>query len=43
MTESGGTTYIEANDVNINTIALKDYERTEENHGYDLYRTTERS
>lgn len=41
-TESGGTTYIEANDVNINTIALKDYERTEENHGYDLYRTTEK-
>ena len=28
--------------MSINTIALKDYERTEENHGYDLYRTTEK-
>ncbi|MCP1225895.1 hemagglutinin repeat-containing protein, partial [Sebaldella sp. S0638] len=42
VTESGGTTYIEADDVSINTIALKDYERTKENHGYDLYRTTEK-
>ena len=42
VTESGGTTYIEANDVSVNTIALKDYGRTEENHGYDLYRMTEK-